>query len=149
MKKKQMKKMPFPPVLKMLLRGYLIMSFILAMEWVGIITDIGMIIFLVSVVSITMVFGVGYLLVMRTRPIRSTNFDIPNTVLFFVKGIMVLFFVSMLAQFDILPDRITSILLLIIAGILALAGMLSYLYEVMERSRPLPKRRPVSRPKIR
>jgi hypothetical protein len=119
------------------------------MEWLGIISDISLIIFLVSVVSISMVFGVGYLLVMKTRPIRTTGFDIPNTVLFFVKGIMVLFFVSMLAQFGILPDRITSILMLIIAGILVLAGVLSYLYEVLERSRPLSKRRPSSRPKTR
>jgi hypothetical protein len=149
MQKKQTKKMPFPPVLKLLLRGYIIMGFILAMEWLGIISDISLIIFLVSVVSISMVFGVGYLLVMKTRPIRTTGFDIPNTVLFFVKGIMVLFFVSMLAQFGILPDRITSILMLIIAGILVLAGVLSYLYEVLERSRPLSKRRPASRPKTR
>jgi hypothetical protein len=149
MEKRQMKKIPFPPVLKLLFRGYLIMGFILAMEWLGIITDIGLIIFLVTVVSISMVFGVGYLLVMKTRPVRTTGFDIPNTVLFFVKGIMVLFFVSMLAEFDILPDRITSLLMLIIAGILVLAGVLSYLYEVLERSRPLPKRRPISRPKTR
>jgi hypothetical protein len=149
MEKKQTKKMSFPPVLKLLFRGYIIMAFILGMEWVGIITDIGLIIFLVSIVSISMVFGVGYLLVMKTRPVRTTGFDIPNTVLFFVKGLMVLFFVSLLAEFDILPDRITSILMLIIAGILVLAGVLSYLYEVLERSRPLSKRRPVSRPKTR
>lgn len=149
MENKQTKKLPFPPVLKLLFRGYIIMAFILAMEWFGIITDIALIIFLVSIVSISMVFGVGYLLVMKTRPIRTTGFDIPNTVLFFVKGIMVLFFISMLAEFGILPDRITSVLMLIIAGILVLAGVLSYLYEVLERSRPLSKRRPVSRPKTR
>jgi hypothetical protein len=40
-------------------------------------------------------------------------------------------------------------LMLIIAGILVLAGVLSYLYEVLERSRPLSKRRPASRPKTR
>jgi len=149
MEKKPNQKMPFPPVLKLLFRGYIIMGFILAMEFFGIITDVGLIIYLVTMVSISMVFGVGYLLVMRTGPVRSTGFTVPNTVLFFVKGIMVLFFISMLAQFNILPDRITSILMLAIAGMLTLVGVMSYIYEVLERSRPVPKRRAIPKPKTR
>lgn len=147
MKKPKTKKIFLPPVIKLLLRGYIIMAFILAIEYFKIITDIGLIIFLVTIISISMVFGVGYLLVMKSRPVRSVGFDIPNTVLFFVKGIMVLYFVSMLAQFTILPERITSLLMLVIAGILVLVGVASYIYEVLERSRPLPKAK--IRPKTR
>jgi len=149
MKPPKIKKFPFPPVVKLLVRGYLIISFILAMEYFGIINDVALIIFLVTMVSISMIFGVGYLLVVKTGPVRHCSFDIPNTVLFFVKGMLVLFFVSLLAEFAILPVGIVSLAMLMIAGILVSAGVVSYIFEVFERSRPIPKRKPQSRPRIR
>ena len=149
MKSKKSKKMKFPPVLKLLVRGYIVIGFLLALELFEIFTNVGIIIFLVTITSISMVFGIGYLLVMRSRPVRAISFDIPNTVLFFVKGILVIYFVSLLAEFHILPIQITSIIILIMAGILMLVGVLSYVYEVLHRSRPLPKKRRVSRPRVR
>ena len=142
-------KIKFPPVLKLLIRGYIIIGFLLAVEMLGIFTNIGILVFLITITSISMVFGIGYLLVMRSRPVRATSFDIPNTVLFFVKGILVIYFVSLLAEFDILPIQITSIIIFVMAGILILIGVLSYVYEVLHRSRPLPKKRRVSRPRVR
>ena len=147
------KRIKFPPVLKLLVRGYIIIGFLLMLEYFQIFTNVGIIIFLVTITSISMVFGVGYLLVARSRPVRATKFDIPNTVLFFVKGIMVIYFVSLLAEFGILPTQITSIIIFAMTGILMLIGVLSYVYEVLQRSRPLPKsrvaRRKASRPKAR
>ena len=143
--KQENKKIKFPPVLKLLVRGYIIIGFILALEFFGIVSNIGVIIFCITVISISMVFGIGYLLAMVSGPVRANDFDIPNTVLFFVKGSMIIYFVSLLGQFNILPTRITSMLILIIAGILMLVGVLSYVYEVLQRSRPLPKRRKVVR----
>ena len=147
------KKYMFPPVLKLLIRGYIIIGFLLAVEMLGIFTNIGILVFLITVTSISMVFGIGYLLVMRSRPVRATSSDIPNTVLFFVKGILVIYFVSLLAEFRILPIQITSIIIFVMAGILMLVGVLSYIYEVLQRSRPLPKKRVIrkrtSRPKAR
>jgi len=145
----QKKKYMFPPVLKLLVRGYIIIGFLLAVEMLGIFTNIGILVFLITITSISMVFGIGYLLVMRSRPVRATKFDIPNTVLFFVKGMMMIYFVSLLAQFGILPVQITSILMFVIASILMLIGVLSYIYEVLQRSRPLPKKRKIARPNPR
>ncbi len=152
-RREKVSKIKFPPVLKLLVRGYIIIGFLLTLEYFQIFTNIGIIIFLVTITSISMVFGVGYLLIIKSRPVRATKFDIPNTVLFFVKGILVIYFVSLLAEFDILPIQITSIIIFAMAGILMLVGVLSYVYEVMQRSRPLPKRRSArrkaSRPKAR
>lgn len=142
-------KIKFPPVLKLLIRGYIIIGFLLAVEMLGIFTNIGILVFLITITSISMVFGIGYLLVMRSRPVRATNDDIPNTVLFFVKGIMIIYFVSLLAQFAILPVQITSIVILLIVSILMVAGVMSYIYEVIQRSRPLQKRRKIIQRDIR
>ena len=139
--KQENKKIKFPPVLKLLVRGYIIIGFILALEFFGIVSNIGVIIFCITVISISMVFGIGYLLAMRSGPVRVNDFDIHNTVLFFAKGSMIIYFVSLLGQFDILPTRITSMLILIMAGMLMLVGVLSYVYEVLQRARPVPKRR--------
>lgn len=149
MKSKKPRKIMFPPVLKLLVRGYIIIGFLLAVEMLGIYTNIGVLVFLITVTSISMVFGIGYLLVMRSRPVRATNLDIPNTVLFFVKGIISIYFVTLLAEFGILPSRITSALIFIIVGVLMLAGVIGYIYEVFERSRPLPKRKPVKSKAVR
>jgi hypothetical protein len=139
--------MPFPPALKLLLRGYMIIAFIFLMAHFEIITHVSFLIFLITVVSISMVFGIGYMLVMTGRPVRASKFDLPNTVLFFVKGILVLYFVSLLAEFGILPARITSIIMIGVAGIMVLIGVASYVFEVLDRSRPLPVRR--QRPRTR
>ena len=56
------KKWPFPPVLQLLVRGYLIILFLLLLEFFGLITNISLVIFMVTVVSLSMLFGVGYLL---------------------------------------------------------------------------------------
>ena len=142
-------KIKFPPVLKLLVRGYIIIGFLLVLEYFGIISNIGVIIFCITVISISMVFGIGYLLAMKSGPVRANSFDIPNTVLFFVKGSMIVYFVTLLGQFNILPTRITSVLILIIASVLVLVGVLSYVYEVLQRARPVPKRKRMIRRHVR
>jgi hypothetical protein len=144
--KRQRKRMPFPPVLKLLVRGYLIIGFILALESFGIVDNVSLIIFTVTIVSISMVFGVGYLLLIHSRPVRQGNIDIPNTVLLFVKGGLVMYFVSLLGHFSILPLPITSLIITGTSLVLVLICVVSYLYEVVERSRPLPKREVVPNP---
>lgn len=135
------KKLPFPPVLKLLVRGYVIIGFLLALEMFGVIKSVSLVIFMVTIISVSMVFGVGYLLMIHSRPVRTGNMDIPNTVLLFVKGGLVIYFVSLLGHFGILPIRITSLLITVTALIIMMIGVLSYLYEVVQRSRPVPVRR--------
>ena len=143
------KKLPFPPVLKLLVRGYVIIGFLLALEMFGIVKDISLIIFMVTIISVSMVFGIGYLLMIHSRSVRSGNMDIPNTVLLFVKGGLVMYFVSLLGYFGILPIQITSLLITVTALIIMMIGVLSYLYEVIQRSRPVPVRRGRSRTRVR
>ena len=138
MNKTESKKFPFPPVFKLLVRGYIVMVFVLLLEFSGIINNVSFIIFMVTIVSISMMFGVGYLLVTYSKPVRASSMDIPNTVLLFVKGGLVMYFISLVSYFHILPKEITSILITLAAIILLLIGVFSYLYEVIERSRPLP-----------
>lgn len=134
------KKMPFPPVLKLLVRGYVIMGFVLLLEFLGIIDNVSLIIFTVTVISISMLFGVGYLLITYSKPVRMSSFDIPNTVLFFVKGGLVLYFVSLLGHFRLLPLNITSLLITAVAIVLMIIGVVSYLHEVVLRSIPIDRK---------
>jgi len=148
MKPKRSRKLAFPPVIKLLARGYLIISFILLVEYFEIIRNVPFIIYLITVVSISMVFGVGYLLAVKNGPVRQCSYNIHNTALFFVKGIIVIYFVSLLAEFGFLPENITSAIMAVIAAVLILAGVFSYIYEVFERSRPVPGKAPAPRPRI-
>lgn len=143
MSQNETKKFPFPPVFKLLVRGYIVIAFVLLLEFFGIIDNVSFIIFIVTIVSISMMFGVGYLLVTYSKPVRSSSLDIPNTVLLFVKGGLVIYFISLVSYFQILPKEITSILITLTAIILMFVGVLSYLYEVIQRSRPFPRRKPL------
>lgn len=143
------KKWPFPPVLKLLVRGYLIILFLLLLEFFGLITNVSLVILLTTVVSISMLFGVGHLLVTFSRPVRASSMDIPNTVLLFVKGGIILYFISLLGHFQILPREIVSILITLTAFVLMMVGVLSYLWEVIQRSRPLPKPKRAPRYRIK
>ncbi len=143
-------KFKFPPVLKVLVRGYLIVIMLVALWYFGLILNLGLIIFAITAVSISMIFGVSYLLINLNRPVRRGNCDIPNTVLIFVKGALVIYFISLLGTFDMLPMEITGLLMTGVAFILALFGTLSYILEVFERVTPTTKRtikhkRPVMR----
>ncbi len=149
MQKRTERKLAFPPAFKLLLRGYMVIAFIFLMARFEIITHIPFLIFLITIVSVSMVFGIGCMLVMTGKPVRASKFDIPGTVLFFVKGILVLYFVSLLAEFGLLPERITSLLMLGLAAIMVLAGVASYIFEVLDRSRPVPARIVRQKPRIR
>lgn len=131
-----MLKFKFPPVLKVLVRGYLIVIMLVALWHFDLIQNIGLIIFAITTVSISMIFGVGYLLINLSRPVRRGNCDIPNTVLIFVKGALVIYFISLLGTFDMLPMEITGLLMTGVAFALALFGTLSYILEVFERVTP-------------
>jgi small-conductance mechanosensitive channel len=149
MSRQDKRRIPFPPVLKLLVRGYLIILFVLLLEYFNLLNNVSLIIFTVTVISVAMMFGVGYLLVTYSRPVRASSMDIPNTVLFFVKGGIVLYFVSLLGYFRILPLQITSMLITIAAFVLMLVGVLSYLWEVVQRSRRLSRPKRVPRYRIR
>jgi hypothetical protein len=143
------KRFPFPPVLKLLVRGYMIILFVLMLEYFDLLNHTSLIIFMVTVISLAMLFGVGYLLVTYSRPVRASSMDIPNTVLFFVKGGIVLYFISLLGYFHILPIQITSILLTVTSFVLMMVGVLSYIWEVVQRSRRLPRPKRVPRYRVR
>ena len=117
------------------------MGFVVLMEFFGIIDNVSLIIFTVTIISFSMLFGVGYLLVTYSRPVRMSRFDIPNTVLFFVKSGLVLYFVSLLGHFRLLPLNITSFLITAIAIVLMIIGVVSYLHEVIQRSIPITRKR--------
>ncbi len=143
-----MLKFKFPPVLKVLVRGYLIVIMLVALWHFDLVQNLGLIIFAITTVSISMIFGVGYLLINLNRPVRRGNCDIPNTVLIFVKGALVIYFISLLGTFDMLPMEITGLLMTGVAFALALFGTLSYILEVFERVTPVkrPARRRITRP---
>ncbi len=143
------KHITFPPVVKLLVRGYLIMGFILGLEKFGFFNNTSVIIFCITVISISMVFGVGYMLAMKSGPVRAGSFDVPSTALFFVKGSMILYFVTLIGEFGILPQAIVSTVILLVASVLILIGVLSYVYEVVNRTRPVPKRKCRDRPTAR
>ncbi|KYK28604.1 MAG: hypothetical protein AYK23_00005 [Candidatus Proteinoplasmatales archaeon SG8-5] len=123
--------------------------FVLMLEYFDLLNNTSLIIFMVTVISLAMVFGVGYLLITYSGPVRASSMDIPNTVLFFVKGGIVLYFISLLGYFHILPNQITSILLTVTAFILMMVGVLSYIWEVVQRSRRLPRPKRVPRYRVR
>lgn len=127
----------FPPVFKVLLRGNLVMAFILLIYMTGLIGGAGAAIFAVTVVSISMMFGVGYLLMNPGKPVRKANCDIPNTVLVYVKGALILYFVSLLGNFQLLPLEITGLLMTGVAFVLVIFGMASFVLEVFERATPV------------
>jgi chromate transport protein ChrA len=129
-----------PPVVKMLVRGYLIIIFILLVEHFGIIKNLGAIIFSVTIVSISMMFGISYLLMMHSRPVRKSVADIPTTILFFVIGSMMMYFVALASEFEFISKITASVLLTSTALVLVIIGVASYVYEVLQRSRPPPAR---------
>lgn len=137
--------MRFPPVMKLLIRGYIVMAFIVLVFLSGTITHTGLIIFSVTAVSIGMLFGVGILFMRPSRPVRKSSVDIPNTVLVFVKGAIVLYFVSLLGSFGILPPEIAGLLVTGTAFVLVIFGLVSYLLEVFERAVPVTPRSPRQR----
>ena len=130
----------FPTVFKVLVRGYLVIAFIILVSLTGLIKDLSIIIFAVTIVSISMLFGIGFLLMSPLRPVRKSNCDIPNTVLVFVKGALVLYFISLLGNFGTLPKEITALLMTGVAFVLVMFGVVSYVFEVFERAAPVKPR---------
>ncbi len=137
-----MKKLKIPPVLKVLVRGYMVIIMLVCLWHFRLLDNLGLIIFGITTVSISMLFGVGYLLINMSRPVRSSNCDIPNTVLIFVKGALVIYFISLLGTFGIVPMEITGLLMTGVAFALALFGMLSYILEIFERVTPIKRPKP-------
>jgi hypothetical protein len=62
-------RLKFPPVVKVLVRGYIVMALIFLLEHFGMINDVSIVIFLITIVSISMIFGVGYLLITFSKPV--------------------------------------------------------------------------------
>ena len=127
----------FPPVFKVLLRGYLVMAFIILIFMTGLLGSVSTVIFAVTIVSISMMFGIGYLLINPDKPVRKANCDIPNTVLVYVKGALILYFISLLGNFQVLSLEIIELLMTGVAFVLVIFGMVSYVLEVFERATPV------------
>jgi hypothetical protein len=125
-----------PPVVKMLVRGYIIIIFILLLEHFGIMKNISAIIFAITIVSISMMFGISYLLMMHSRPVRKSVADIPTTIMLFAMGSMVIYFIALASEFGFVSVITASILLTSTALVLVIIGVASYVYEVLQRSRP-------------
>ena len=143
-----MTRLKIPAVFRVVLRGYLVIAMLFFLWHFRLIDNLGLVIFSITVVSISMLFGVGYLLLNSSSPVRSGNVDIPNTVLIFVKGALVMYFISLLGTFSIVSLEITGLLMTLVAFGLALFGTVSYVLEIFARTTPV-KRPRLVRKRIR
>ena len=135
------RKIPIPPALKLLVRGYMIIVFIFLLDFFGVLNHLGVIIFSITIMSISMMFGVSYLLMMSSRPVRKNPADIPVTLLFFAAGSLAMYFVSLAAEFGVIMEEFAAIALAAMAMVMVTVGVASYIFEVMHRSRPLANHR--------
>jgi hypothetical protein len=85
-------------------------------------------------------FGISYLLMMHSRPVRKSVADIPTTIMLFAMGSMVIYFIALASEFGFVSVITASILLTSTALVLVIIGVASYVYEVLQRSRPPPAR---------
>ena len=136
-----------PPVVGLVARGYAVIASIIALHLAGFLPDIGLAIFLVSMTSIAMVFGIGHLLVAAKRPIKKAALDVPTMIILYAGGSFVMYFVSLLAERGILRETSAFILLAACSLALAFAGVGGYMVEIASNvkcslERP-PRRRPI------
>ncbi|MEW5936853.1 MAG: hypothetical protein AB1665_03420 [Candidatus Thermoplasmatota archaeon] len=136
-----------PPVFGLVLRGYIVIAALILMHHLRLLDPAALTIFLVTAVSIAMLFGVGYLLVAARRPIKKGGMDIPGVLIVYVCGSLVMYFVSLLADHGFLPLPLAALLLTGIALALALFGVGTYLLDVLAKSFPAPSRAAVRRPR--
>ncbi|MFH0815212.1 MAG: hypothetical protein V1934_00105 [Methanobacteriota archaeon] len=136
-----------PPVVGLLVRGYAVVASIVALQVFGFLPDRSLAIFLVSMTSIAMVFGIGHLLVAAKRPLKKASLDMPSMIILYAGGGFVMYFVSLLAERGILRETPAFILLAACSLALSFAGIGGYISEIASNvkctlERP-PKRRPV------
>ena len=133
-----------PPVLGLLVRGYAVVASIIALHAAGCLPSVPLAIFLVSVTSISMMFGIGHLLVGAKRPLRKTPLDIPAMAVVYASGGLVMYFITLLAEEGLIADPF--VLLTACAFALVIIGVVGYVLEISSNvwcslSRP-PRRRP-------
>lgn len=126
-----------PPVFGLVLKGYVVIAALMLMHGLHLLDSASLIIFLVTCVSIAMLFGVGYLLVAARRPIKKGGMDIPGVLIVYVCGSLVMYFVSLLANHCYIPLPLAAILLTGIALALALFGVTAYVFDVLAKSFPV------------
>lgn len=136
-----------PPVFGLLARGYIIVASIIALHAAGCLPSRPLAIFLVSMTSIAMVFGIGHLLVAAKRPLRKTPLDMPAMIILYAGGGFVIYFVSLLAERGLLRESSAFVLLAGCSLALAFAGVGGYVLEISSNvqctlTKP-PRRRPV------
>ena len=136
-----------PPVVGLLAKGYAVVASVMALHIAGFLPDRSLAIFLVSMTSIAMVFGIGHLLVAAKRPLRRATLDIPSMIILYAGGGFVMYFVSLLAERGILGETSAFILLAACSLALSFAGVGGYIAEIARNvkctlERP-PKRRTV------
>ena len=136
-----------PPVVGLVARGYAVVASIMALHVAGFLQDRSLAIFLVSMTSIAMVFGIGHLLVAAKRPLKKATLDMPSMIILYAGGGFVMYFVSLLAERGILRETSAFILLAACSLALAFAGVGGYVAEIASNvkcslEKP-PRRRPV------
>jgi hypothetical protein len=118
-----------------------------ALHAAGFLPSRSLAIFLVSMTSIAMMFGIGHLLVAAKRPLKKAPLDMPSMIILYVGGALVMYFVSLLADAGIIREPSALALLAGCSVALSLAGVGGYLIEIASNvrctlSKP-PRRRPV------
>jgi hypothetical protein len=136
-----------PPVFGLLGRGYAIMVSVVCLHVVGYLQSRPAAIFLVSMTSIAMMFGVGHLLVAAKRPLKKAPMDIPSIVMIYAGGGLVMYFVSLMAERGIILDSTAFLLLASCSVAVSIVGIGSYLVEIASNVRcslsKAPRRKPV------
>ncbi len=133
-----------PPVFGLLVRGYMVLASIVALHAAGCLPSRPLAIFLVSVTSISMMFGIGHLLVAAKRPLKKTPLDVPAMTVIYAGGGLAMYSISLLAERGLIHD--SFILLTACAFAIAIVGVVGYLLEISSNvwctlSMP-PRRRP-------
>lgn len=122
-----------PPVLLFLLKGYLVIAFIfLAVEY-GILGNIGLGMLLITVTAFSMLFGIGYFLLVDASPkVDQRKFEIPLVILIFVKTCLVIYFVGLAVAFGVISEWLGSFLMSGIAAAVTVFGALNYVFDVFK-----------------
>jgi len=139
------KQLRIPPVFGILLRGYAVVGATFILFEVGFLPNRGLAIFLISMTSIAMLFGIGHLFVAGRRPIKKASMDVPSMLMLYVGGTFVMYFITLLTDQGILNGQAAFVLLAACSLGLVFAAVGSFLVEIASNLKctiePLPKSR--------
>jgi hypothetical protein len=126
----QARRKGIPPVFGLLARGYAVIASIFLLYELGFFPGRGLAIFLISMTSIAMIFGIGHLLVAARRPIRKAPMDVPSTIILYAGGAVVMYFVTLLVDQGYLEGRAAGVILAGCSLALAFVATGGFLAEI-------------------